>query len=61
MPEIKRDTASFGPRQFFVEGYNGPMFTTREDAEAALTLGNRLAIRYCRELKDIIQEALDNA
>ncbi len=39
MYEIKRDTAVFGLRQWYIEDIPGPMFTTREDAEAALVVG----------------------
>ncbi len=42
MNEIKRDTAVFGPQQFYIEGVNGIMFTTEADAVNALHVAAHL-------------------
>ncbi len=58
MPEIKRDTARFDNRQFYVDGYAMHWFSTKDDAEAALSLANQVAENEKREVCNAIREAL---
>jgi hypothetical protein len=58
MLEIKRDTAVFGPRQWYVDGYEMHWFTTREDAVTAVALAGQYAEHKVNELADKIREAL---
>lgn len=51
-PDIKRDTAAFGPRQWFIEGHP-QMFTTEDDARLALDL----ALAYAKQqLRDVVEK-----
>ncbi len=61
--EIKRDTACFSNRQFFIEGCaaaNGCMFTSKEDAEAAMKFANAHAqdkvTEACIKVNDFIDK-----
>ena len=56
---IKRDTACFSPRQWFIEGYEGPMFSTKEDAEQAIRFAYDHEMRMREELRKDVQEAID--
>jgi hypothetical protein len=63
MYEIKRDTARFDSRQWYIEGGPGsigtmPWFSTKEDAQAALSLAGMMVAdarqEFAIEVKDFI-------
>ncbi len=56
--EIKRDTARFDKRQWYVDGYAQHWFTTKEDAEAALALAGQVAGNREHEICNTIRDAL---
>jgi hypothetical protein len=56
--EIKRDTARFDNRQWYVDGYARHFFTSKEDAEAALALANQISANAQQEICNTIREAL---
>jgi hypothetical protein len=60
--DIKRDTACFSPRQWYIKGIcnqaNTPMFSTREDAVAALQLAGMAMMKAREELADKIRDVL---
>lgn len=53
---IKRDTAVFGPQQYYIEGCRDLMFTTESDAWAAIKLANMVARDRIAELKDLVDK-----
>ncbi len=62
--EIKRDTACFSPRQWYVEGpctvrYGTPMFSTEQDAKEVLKLAENMVAEKQDEIGERIREALD--
>lgn len=56
--EIKRDTARFDRRQWYVDGYAQYFFTSKEDAEDALRLAHQIAQNTVREICNTIRESL---
>jgi hypothetical protein len=56
--EIKRDTARFDGRQWYVDGYASHFFTSREDAEAALALARQVKRNAESELCNEIRNRL---
>lgn len=58
MSEIKRDTARFDSRQWYVDGYARHFFTSEQDAKAALDLAQQVALNERRDLCSRIREML---
>jgi hypothetical protein len=56
--EVKRDTARFDRRQWYVDGYALHWFTTEEDAKAAIALAGQVANNERNELANKIRDAL---
>jgi hypothetical protein len=56
--EIKRDTAVFSRRQWYIDGYAQHWFSTEEDAKAALALAGQIVENEKREICNTIREAL---
>lgn len=59
LPAPERDTAVFGPRQWFIpieDDASRPMFTTKEDAEAAIRLAYSYAQRERAEISEKLTE-----
>lgn len=56
--EIKRDTARFDRRQWYVDGYASHWFSTKEDAEAAVMLARQYARNERNELAEKIRDFL---
>lgn len=52
MLEVKRDTAVFSNRQWYIEGFTGPScwFSSKEDAEAAAAVADLHASQKCERL-----------
>ncbi len=63
MHEIKRDTACFSDRQWYVDGLEShigmPMFSTEKDAQEALKLGSIMAANERTDISKRVQDALD--
>lgn len=56
---IRRDTARFDDRQWYVDGYASHWFSTEKDAEAALSLARQVARNERAELGRDIQDAIN--
>lgn len=56
--DIKRDTACFSNYQWYVDGYASHMFSTEEDAKAALALARQISLNEKREICRSIRESL---
>ena len=63
MHEIKRDTACFSDRQWYVDGLDShigtPMFSTEKDAQEALKLGSIMATQERWAIGQRVLESLD--
>lgn len=59
LSDPKRDTAVFGPRQWYFSEYNSHQFTTQEDAEAARRLAGEMCLARQREMEAEVRAALD--
>lgn len=61
--EIKRDTACFSDRQWYVDGLAShigrPMFSTEKDAQEALKVGSIMAETERWAIGERVQKALD--
>lgn len=58
--EAKLDTAVFGPRRWYVDGYARHQFSTKEDADAAIALAGQIASNERGELASQVRDALNN-
>lgn len=61
MGEIKRDTAIVGPRQWYIEDYSGPTFSTKADAQEALRLSNHMMIDDRKNIWAVLETAFVDA
>lgn len=59
MLEVKRDTARFDRRQYYVDGYASHFFSTEEDAKAAVALAEQLARNERNDLAARVRDALN--
>lgn len=58
--EIKRDTARFDRRQWYVDGYARHWFSTEEDAKAAVALAQQYAVNEKNEMGRKIISAVED-
>ena len=63
MPEVKKNTACFSDRKWYVDGLESclgtPMFSTEKDAQEALKLGSIMVVKERFAIRERIQKALD--
>lgn len=56
--DIKRDTARFDSRQWYVDGYASHWFTSEQDAKAALALAHQISANDQHEICNQIRNLL---
>lgn len=55
---VKRDTARFDRRQWYIDGYARWFFTSEEDARDALSLARQISSNAEQDICNQIREAL---
>lgn len=63
MFKIKRDTAIFGPRQWYIDGYTmGPhgFFSSESDAESAAFVANSYAVKRTDNFANKVSEFMNS-